>query len=143
MRDAPQPEVSEGDVYAMTELFIVALCLFREARSEGYMGMTRVHDVIANRAADPGERWPNSRMGVVLQQKQFSAFNAGDTQNSMWPKIANEADWIAWIQAMRIARRGVVQHPSINHYHTQDVAPKWANGKEPALKEGRHVFYCL
>jgi spore germination cell wall hydrolase CwlJ-like protein len=143
MEQSPAPDLSEGEAYGMTELFIVALCLFREARSEGVTGMYRVHDVIANRASDPGDRWPKSRMGVALQPKQFSCFNSSDSQNAIYPAIKNEADWIAWIQAMRIAKRGVVQHPLINHYHTEAVKPNWARGKFPILKEGRHVFYSF
>jgi spore germination cell wall hydrolase CwlJ-like protein len=136
-------ELSDAEVYSMTEIFLVALCLFREARSEGVEGMQKVYDVIANRAADTAKRWPRSRMGVVLQPKQFSCFNIGDGQSSTFPQIKTVSEWLAWIQATRIVQRGIVTTPDINHYHTKDVEPKWAEGKTVVLEEKNHVFYAF
>jgi spore germination cell wall hydrolase CwlJ-like protein len=141
---SPPPEISDAEVYSMTEIFIVALCLFREARSEGVEGMQRVYDVIANRAADPDQRWPTSRMGVVLQPNQFSCFNFRDGQSAVFPQPKTVSEWLAWIQAMRIVQRGVVVMSNINHYHHKDLAPpKWADGKAVVLQEQNHVFYAF
>lgn len=127
----------------MTEIFLIALCLFREARSQGPDGMQLVYDVIANRAADADNRWPNSRMEVVLQPMQFSSFNFKDGQSAIFPRMKTVSEWLCWIQAMRIAERGVVRRPEINHYHAAGLAPPWSKGKPVALKHKDHLFYAL
>lgn len=139
----PQPIKSEGEILHMTEVFLIALCLFREARSQGADGMQLVYDVISNRAADPRPDWPNSRMAVVLQPAQFSCFNFKDGQSAIFPQPKTTAEWLAWIQAVRIAERGVVRMPGINHYHRKGAQPAWSRGKTVVLARGEHLFYAF
>lgn len=52
-----------------------------EAASQGDTGLSAVAHVMKNRAVDG--RWPTSINGVALQDKQFSAWNAGVGGNSL------------------------------------------------------------
>jgi spore germination cell wall hydrolase CwlJ-like protein len=76
--------------------FMVALCLWREARSEGEAGMIAVGHCILNRAA----RRKTSAFTEVTRPWAFSSITAhGDRQLNIWPK-ENDASWIT---AQRIA----------------------------------------
>lgn len=70
--------------YALT-----ALCLWREARGEGELGMTAVASVLRNRTLHRG----TSYFAEVVRPWQFSSITAtGDPQVNKFPP-AGDADW--------------------------------------------------
>jgi N-acetylmuramoyl-L-alanine amidase len=75
---------------SITEL--LALCIWREARGEGYMGKRGVAHVIWNRSQQPGW-WGHTIEQVILKPYQFSSFNANDPNSSKWPEDENEMSW--------------------------------------------------
>lgn len=138
MQIADEPE-------RMAVLYLLALCLWREARGEPVEGKEAVADVILNRVADP--RWPDSVPGVIAQPMQFSAFNSADPNSKRWPDpIANSPkDWRAWMECWRIAERKLDEGPAlpgVDHYHAKGIRrPVWSLNMLPALDVGGHVFY--
>lgn len=77
------------------DLYMTALCLWREARGEGEQGMTAVACVIRNRAA----KRKTSPYAEVIRPWAFSSITAtGDPQLKLWPKESDPT----WITAQRI-----------------------------------------
>src|SRR5205814_8949474 len=72
----------------MSDLGLLELAIWREARGEGFNGKRGVAHVILNRT-EVGTWWnhhiPSSVAHVVLQPYQFSSFNVGDVNADKWP----------------------------------------------------------
>lgn len=128
----------------MVRRFMLALCVWREARGEPYPGKLMVAQVIKNRVED--KRWPDDYVGVITQPYQFSAFNQNDPNVVKFPKEDDPAwkESVAAADAVLAAREGH-SYTSANHYHVKqmDPKPRWAEGKTPVGEAGNHVFYCL
>ena len=126
----------------LLRLFMLALCIYREARGESALGKAYVAQVIVNRSKDTKKRWPRTIQGVVCQPLQFSSFNKNDPNVSVYP-IEGEASWTECVSA---AQRALAASPPLttaNHYHTTAINPKWADATRIVATEGHHVFYDL
>ena len=128
----------------MATIYMLALCLWREARGEPIEGKAAVADVILTRAAD--RRWPKTITGVITQRRQFSAFNSDDPNVTKYPDPAgrNLTDWRAFVDCLAVAATAIDQGPtgSANHYHAASIArPRWAAKMQPMGRIGRHIFY--
>lgn len=103
--EIPQPGAPDKLSY---EQWLGALCLWREARSEGMEAMLAVWFVIHNRMSDSEHRWPKTVSGVLLQAEQFdSLVIKGDPETVAWPRqpippASPSADWLAWVDAQTI-----------------------------------------
>jgi hypothetical protein len=80
----------------LTELEILSLCDWREARGEPTEGQRAVAHSIRNRTLTPA--WYNghkkgSYHAVILQPFQFSSFNPGDANDKKWP-ADDDPSWI-------------------------------------------------
>lgn len=129
---------------ALLEEFILALCVYREARGESIKGKLLVAETIVNRARDPKNRWPKTIVGVVTQPLQFSSFNKSDPNVAVYPK----PDEQAWAACVVAAKEALESNPTdrlttANHYHTRAVNPKWADATKIVEVEGAHIFYNL
>lgn len=116
--------------------FMLALSIWREARGEPFEGKKLVAETIWNRSHD--SRWPDTLRDVILQNKQFSAFSAGDLNATLFPK--NDP---AWAECCEAANE-VIEHGSttaVNHYHALSVYPPWASKLTEVATVGNHVFY--
>jgi hypothetical protein len=72
-------------------MFMLALCLWREDRSGGAAGMTAVASVIRNRVL----RDRTSYYYEVVRRLQFSSITAqGDPELVLWP-VESDTSWIA------------------------------------------------
>lgn len=137
--------MSWGVVAAMTDAdrlltrFLLALCIWREARGESYRGKVLVGTTIRNRVEDT--RWPNTYAGVITQRMQFSSFNLGDPNALKFPM---EGD-AAWAESLRAADDVLSGAPmtTANHYHTLAVTPVWSRPDKIVATEGSHVFFQL
>ena len=123
---------------------LLARAIWGESRGESKQGQEAVASVILNRR--DAKRWPNTIRGVILQPKQFSAFNLRDRNRR--PMLAVTERDAAFRQALEIARRAVAgtlvdQTRGANHYHEQSINPLWARGVRPTVHIGRHKFYRL
>ena len=121
--------------------WMMALCIWREARGEPAKGKIAVGEVIRNRMQAKG-RWRSTIVGVITQPKQFSAFNTGDPNTTKFPKGSGPA-WKACCVAARKVMEETDFSRGANHYHTKAVKPYWSKGKTPVCGIGNHLFYKL
>jgi spore germination cell wall hydrolase CwlJ-like protein len=130
---------------ADTQVAILALCVWREARGESDLAKSAVARVIANRAADVRKRWPNSVAGVVLQPFQFTSFIEKDPNNAKFP-AAHDPSWTSCVAAAQAAIAGAGPDPSCgaNHYFDDSIKPpKWADPTKQSAAIGRLTFFRL
>lgn len=135
--------------------FLTALMLWREARGQSQPAKTAILSVVRNRVTDAKNRWPKSLIGVILQPKQFSSFNAGDPNASKFPQPssdpnkANPADWLAWLDCVEVVANvlGGDSTNGANHYESCDAAgiprPGWADPAKMTVVIGPFRFYKL
>jgi spore germination cell wall hydrolase CwlJ-like protein len=74
----------------MSDMGILALCCWREARGEGLLGKRAVACVVRNRInADSffGHDWHS----VILKPYAFSSFNANDPNSDKWPEDSDQS----------------------------------------------------
>jgi spore germination cell wall hydrolase CwlJ-like protein len=72
----------------MSDLALLQLCMWREARGEVYDGKRGVAHVVKNRSLV--DSWWNGHIvgslsRVILQPYQFSSFSSGDPNANKWP----------------------------------------------------------
>lgn len=128
------------DAALLLQRFVLALCVWREARGETPRGRRLVAQVIANRVGD--KRWPNTVEGVILQPMQFSSFNKNDPNATMFP-IETDASWPDCVAASDEALAAVVPFTDANHYHVVGLDPAWRDVTKVVATEGHHIFYRL
>jgi len=128
------------DASDLQRRFLLALCLWREARGESQRGKELVAQVIVNRAIDG--RWPKSIVGVILQPMQFSSFNKNDPNATLFPAEGDVA-WDACVEAAESVLANPAPITTANHYCVVGLTPSWAQPEKVVAQEGRHVFYCL
>ena len=68
---------------SLTDIELLALCLWREARGDGRDGMRAVAHVILNRTHSPN--FPHSLRDVILAPAAFSSFLSSDPQSLRFP----------------------------------------------------------
>lgn len=120
--------------------FMLALCVWREARGEPLRGKQLVAQVIRNRVED--RRWPNTYVGVITQRLQFSAFNLGDPNCLLYP-AESDPTWADCVAAARLVINAETPLSPANHYHTTGVSPKWQDPAKLVEQAGHHLFYNL
>jgi N-acetylmuramoyl-L-alanine amidase len=128
----------------LSDLDLLSLCVWREARGEGDLGKRGVAWVVRNRVMHPCW-WGSSYQTVILKPFQFSSFNPGDPNEAKWPY---EADPV-WQDCQGVGRAvydGADTDPTngaVNYYDISIPAPAWATdgGMEPALETGRLRFF--
>jgi hypothetical protein len=136
------------------EQFLGALCVWREARSEGQQGMLGVWWTVNNRATDSQRRWPRTVAGVVLQRSQFDAMTIkGDPETITWPippipTAAPSADWAAFLGAQEIVTAPLGADPTngANYYESEPTPPDpvkmpWFDPANLTVKLGAIRFY--
>ena len=78
--------------WADYECWLLPLCVWREARSEGPAGMAAVAHVVINRMG----KWQKSISSVITAQNQFSAMTVrGDPGTVQWPAINDKTFQLA------------------------------------------------
>ena len=116
-----------------------ALALWRESRSHPFC-MPALYHVILNRLRD--RRWPDDIVGVILQPKQFSSFNADDPNAVKWPKTGL-ASWQCAMNA--VTDPGDDPTGGANHYHSYPAGhkswPRWATAETLTVEIGPFHFY--
>jgi spore germination cell wall hydrolase CwlJ-like protein len=119
--------------------------LYAEARSEPEEGIRAVMSVIYNRKNH--KNYPNTFCKVILQDKQFSAFNSDKSLATKRLKPVKGPDEEAYTKVAGIAQEAVVGafepvlKPSVLHYAHIKVKNKWTKRMQAVKIAGRHVFY--
>ena len=127
----------------LARIYLLALCIWREARGEPMEGKVAVACVIANRAARP-RWWGKSIEDVILKPKQFSSFNADDANSVAFPRPEDKS-WLACVEAAVKVLRGETADVTggADHYKTIASKPAWAADKLPVVVIGNHEFFRL
>jgi spore germination cell wall hydrolase CwlJ-like protein len=121
----------------------VAACLVLEAASQGPEGMRGVMAVIRNRS----HGLPELFEPVVLQRRQFSAFNrltAGYEQRThAIQRAQRDRMWEDALALVEEAQRGAWHDPTAGatHYTRSNERNRWTQKLERTVTIGGHSFY--
>lgn len=127
------------------EFLCLKNALWHEARGEPEEGIRAVMSVIYNRKNH--KNYPNTFCEVILQDKQFSAFNSDKSLATKRLKPLKETDKIAYSKVAGIAQEAVVGsfkpvlEPSVLWYAHTRVKNYWTKRMQVVKIAGRHVFY--
>lgn len=127
------------------EFMCLVNTLYAEARGEPEEGIRAVMSVIYNRKKAKG--YPNTFCGVILQDKQFSAFNSDKSLATKPLKPIRELDKEAYRKVSSVAQEAVqgafkpVLEPSVLHYAHVRVKNKWTRKFERVKVIASHSFY--
>ena len=127
------------------ELTCLINTLYAEAQSEPEEGIRAVMSVIYNRKNH--KNYPNTFCKVILQDKQFSAFNSNKSLATKRLKPVKGPDEEAYTKVAGIAQEAVVGafepvlEPSVLHYTHVKVKNYWTKRMQAVKIAGRHVFY--
>ena len=127
------------------ELICLTNTLYAEARGEPEEGIRAVMSVIYNRKNH--KNYPNTFCKVILQDKQFSAFNSDKSLATKRLKPVKGPDEEAYTKVAGIAQEAVVGafepvlEPSVLHYAHIKVKNKWTRKFKRVIVLGNHSFY--
>jgi len=129
----------------LSDLTLLALCCWREARGETFAGMRGVCHVIHNRTLKPGW-WGHDWKSVILKPFQFSSFNSSDPNSYKWPED-DAPSWTACMAAASAIYTGQDEDLTEGATYYFDTSISWpkAWGKEEdfvnTLNLGRLRFF--
>lgn len=133
-------------IQQVPEIYLLFLCIWREARGETYQGKLGVGWCIRNRALKDGKQWyGNSWEEVILKPFQFSSFNAGDPNAIKFP-APGTPEYAECLKAAHMVYTAGVADPTegATYYYDdslKDNPPKWAAALTPTTKLGRLNFF--
>lgn len=128
--DKKNSNSSSNSNYTSSDLYLLAKCIYAEARGESYTGQVAVGAVILNRVASSS--FPNTISGVIYQKGAFTAVSDG--QINLTPdKTA--------LNAASDAMNGWDPTYGCLYYYNPAVATSsWIFGKQTVTTIGKHVF---
>lgn len=121
---------STSQTNSSSDLYLLAKCIYAEARGEPYVGQVAVGAVILNRVKS--SQFPNTISGVIYQPWAFTAVHDG--------QINLEPNNTAY-QAARDALNGWdPTYGSIYYYNPATATSSWIFSREVTVVIGRHTF---
>ena len=121
---------SSNSNYTNSDLYLLAKCIYAEARGESYTGQVAVGAVILNRVASSS--FPNTISGVIYQKGAFTAVSDGQINLSPDKTALNAAS---------DAMNGWDPTYGCLYYYNPAVATSsWIFGKQTVTTIGKHVF---
>ena len=126
------------------EFMCLANTLYAEARSEPEEGIRAVMSVIYNRKKAKG--YPSTFCGVILQDKQFSAFNSDKSLATKPLKPIRELDKEAYRKVSSVAQEAVqgvfkpVLEEDVLHYAKTSVRNHWTKRMKVVKIVSSHKF---
>lgn len=114
------------------DLYLLAKCVYAEARGEPYVGQVAVAAVILNRVKHPD--FPNTIYGVVYQPWAFTAVYDG--------QIGYEPNETAYQAAQDALNGWDPTYGCIFYYNPATATSQWIFSREIVVTIGRHVF-CM
>lgn len=118
-----------SDQYS-NDLYMLAKCIYAEARGEPYVGKVAVGAVILNRVANPN--FPNTVYGVIYQPWAFTAVHDG--------QINLEPDAEAYQAANDALSGWDPTYGSIYYYNPAVATSSWIFSRQTQVVIGDHVF---
>ena len=116
--------------YTSSDLYLLAKCIYAEARGESYTGQVAVGAVILNRVAS--SQFPNTISGVIYQRHAFTAVSDG--------QINLEPDKTAMNAAADAMNGWDPTYGCIYYYHPAVATSSWIFGRQTVTTIGKHVF---
>lgn len=113
-----------------SDLYVLAKCVYAEARGEPYEGQVAVAAVILNRVKSPD--FPNTIAGVVYQPWAFTAVNDG--------QINLEPDNTAYSAARDAMNGWDPTYGCLYYYNASTATSKWIFSRTTVVTIGNHVF---
>jgi spore germination cell wall hydrolase CwlJ-like protein len=126
-----------------TNVFMMALAIFREAEGEPPLGKLAVGYVIKNRVAL--QTWFGTDIcSVITKPFQFSSFNIGNPRSVVFGAPGNAA-WGDSIQAAMDVIQSNLKDPTDGATHfcvaTLDPLPEWTKTAQFKIQIGNHSFW--
>lgn len=120
----------------LSDVELLALCIWSEARGEPIKGQVAVGHVVLNRVK--GSDWFGKTVrGVILKRYQFSWFN---DPPSKLPRVGKEFTTVA-----TLVLEGLTKDVSrgATHFHADwlEPAPYWAEEMKRTTTIGAHIFF--
>ncbi len=112
------------------DLYLIAKCIYAEARGEPYVGKVAVGAVILNRVEDPN--FPNTIYGVVYQPWAFTAVYDG--------QITLEPDAECYQAAQDAMNGWDPTYGCIYYYNPATATSEWIFSRKVVTQIGKHVF---
>ena len=121
---------STNSNYTNSDLYLLAKCIYAEARGESYTGQVAVGAVILNRVRST--KFPNTISGVIYQTGAFTAVTDGQI---------NLAPNSTALNAAQDAMNGWDPTYGCLYYYNPAVATSsWIFGRKTVTTIGKHVF---
>lgn len=125
------------------QYYLLAVCLWREARNQNYDAQCAVVQSILNRARHPSW-WGNSISSVIGYPKQYSSMtDPGDKQLTRWPD-ASDRSFQLCLQVVEDVAAGRAQDfaRGATHFYSVDIPPPyWALSAEFIAQYGAMRFF--
>ncbi len=113
-----------------SDLYLLAKCVYAEARGESYKGQVAVAAVILNRVKSPD--FPNTISGVIYQPWAFTAVHDG--------QINLEPNQTAYNAARDAMNGWDPTYGSLYYYNPATATSKWIYSRQTVVQIGKHVF---
>ena len=121
---------SASSNYTSSDLYLLAKCIYAEARGESYTGQVAVGAVILNRVAS--SKFPNTISGVIYQKNAFTAVSDG--------QINLEPDKTAMNAASDAMNGWDPTYGCIYYYNPAVATSSWIFSRPTVTTIGKHVF---
>lgn len=125
-------KTSNKNTQSSGDLYLLAKCVYAEARGESYTGQVAVAAVILNRVKSP--KFPNTIAGVIYQPWAFTAVNDG--------QINLEPNQTAYNAARDAMNGWDPTYGSLYYYNPATATSSWIYSRQKVVTIGSHVF-CL
>ena len=130
MRASGGTTAGGADSYTNEDTYLLARCIYGEARGEPYTGQVAVGAVVLNRVKSP--EFPNTIAGVIYQRHAFTAVTDGQINLTPDDKA---------ISAARDAMNGWDPTGGCLYYYNPATATsEWIFTREVVMTIGRHAF---
>lgn len=116
--------------YTSSDLYLLAKCIYAEARGESYTGQVAVGAVIMNRVRSSS--FPNTISGVIYQKGAFTAVSDG--------QINLEPDQTAMNAASDALNGWDPTYGCLYYYNPAVATSSWIFGRQTVTTIGKHVF---
>jgi len=127
-----------------SDIMTAARTVWGEGRGEDYAGQKAIAHVLINRwQSNEGQfRRDHTLAAAALRWLQFSTWNENDPNREAMQGV--DLDDVDFRQCLRAVLEALDERDftfDSKHYHTSSIRPDWAEGKEPVMAVGNHVFY--
>ncbi len=121
---------SSSSNYTSSDLYLLAKCIYAEARGESYTGQVAVGAVILNRVKSSS--FPNTVAGVIYQKDAFTAVSDG--------QINLEPNQTAMNAAQDAMNGWDPSYGCLYYYNPAVATSAWIFSRKTVTTIGKHVF---